>query len=148
MFTLPNEMKTLIDNIFTTPDIDPIINHLNESLAREILTKSLTVLPPIKRVIFSNPTTIVFFEDGTKAVVKTSAHDKFDKEHGILYAIFKRIFGCVNPLTHEVETNGCGTYLKRLVEGAFDQNEKPKKTVKAAKAPTKKTSTKRGGNRR
>ena len=40
----------------------------------------------IRRVIFNNPATIVFWEDGTKSVVKTSPNDKFDKEKAILWA--------------------------------------------------------------
>lgn len=46
----------------------------------------------IKRVIFNNPATIVFWENGTKTVVK--AHeDKFDEEKGLAMAIAKRALG-------------------------------------------------------
>jgi len=49
---------------------------------------SVITLPSIKRVIFNPPATIVFWEDGTKTVVKTSPHDKYDKEKGILWAFY------------------------------------------------------------
>lgn len=47
----------------------------------------------IKRVIFSDPATIVFWEDGTKTVVKTQDGEKYDKEKGLAMAIAKRVFG-------------------------------------------------------
>lgn len=47
----------------------------------------------IKRVIFSDPATIVFWEDGTKTVVKTQDGEKYDKEKGLAMAISKRVFG-------------------------------------------------------
>lgn len=49
-------------------------------------------LPDIKKVIFNDPATIVFWTDGTKTVVQ--AHDeKFDKEKGIAMAIAKKTLG-------------------------------------------------------
>ena len=147
----------LFDSLARVPVKNVIVKDIvsNKNTATAPWVSFTHVLPDIDRIIFSNPTTVVFFTDGTKCVVKTSAHDKFDKEHGVLYAIFKRLFGKVNPETHEVETNGCGTYLKRLVENAFDQEAKKTKKVKATPAPAKKTTskktsstTKRGGSRR
>lgn len=46
----------------------------------------------IKRVIFNNPATIVFWADGTKTVVKAHG-DKFDEEKGLAMAIAKRALG-------------------------------------------------------
>lgn len=46
----------------------------------------------IKRVIFNNPATIVFWEDGTKTVVKAHG-DEFDEEKGLAMAIAKRALG-------------------------------------------------------
>lgn len=47
----------------------------------------------IKRVIFNNPATIVFWEDGTKTVVKRQKGDRWDKEKGIAMAIAKKLYG-------------------------------------------------------
>lgn len=47
----------------------------------------------IKRVIFSDPATIVFWEDGTKTVVKTQDGEKYDKEKGFAMAVCKKVFG-------------------------------------------------------
>lgn len=50
--------------------------------------------PKIKTVIFNNPATIVFWEDGTKTVVKKGKYDKkFDPEKGLAMAIAKKVLG-------------------------------------------------------
>lgn len=46
----------------------------------------------IKRVIFNNPATIVFWNDGTKTVVVCKDEDTFDKEKGLAMAISKYFF--------------------------------------------------------
>ena len=46
----------------------------------------------IKDVIFNDPVTIVFWNDGTKTVVK-AVNEPFDKEKGIAMAIAKKYFG-------------------------------------------------------
>ncbi|MDB1905904.1 hypothetical protein PMX70_02185 [Collinsella aerofaciens] len=48
--------------------------------------------PKIERVIFHGPATIVYWEDGTKTVVKAH-NEKFDKEKGLLAAIAKKVYG-------------------------------------------------------
>ena len=50
----------------------------------------------IKKVIFNEPATIVFWEDGTKTVVKCSKRDTYDYEKGIAMAIAKKVFGNTN----------------------------------------------------
>lgn len=46
----------------------------------------------IKRVIFHDPATIVYWADGTKTVVKAT-NEKFDPEKGLAMAISKRALG-------------------------------------------------------
>lgn len=50
-------------------------------------------IPEIKNVIFNNPATIVFWEDGTKTVVKCQDGDEFDPEKGLAMAIAKKAYG-------------------------------------------------------
>jgi len=45
------------------------------------------------RIIYSNETTVVFWQDGTKTVVTASEGDYFDKEIGFAMALAKKIFG-------------------------------------------------------
>lgn len=47
----------------------------------------------IKNVIFNDPATIVFWNDGTKTVVKTQNGDAFDPEKGLAMAICKKMIG-------------------------------------------------------
>lgn len=44
-------------------------------------------------VIFHDPATIVFWNDGTKTVVKCQPGDKFDPEKGLAMAIVKKMLG-------------------------------------------------------
>ena len=46
----------------------------------------------IKNVIFNDPATIVFWNDGTKTVVKCGKNDTFDPEKGLAMAISKYFF--------------------------------------------------------
>lgn len=48
--------------------------------------------PKPKKVIFNDPATIIYWDDGTKTVVK--CHDeKFDPEKGFAMAVTKKMFG-------------------------------------------------------
>lgn len=47
----------------------------------------------IEKVIFNNPATIVYWNDGTKTVVKCQEGDFFDKEKGLAMAIIKKMYG-------------------------------------------------------
>lgn len=50
-------------------------------------------IPEIKNVIFNDPATIVFWDDGTKTVVKCQDGDEFDPEKGLAMAIAKKAYG-------------------------------------------------------
>lgn len=52
-----------------------------------------TILPKISRVIFNYPATVVFWDDGTKTVVKCQLGDVYDKEKGIMACMLKRFMG-------------------------------------------------------
>lgn len=47
----------------------------------------------IRDVIFSDPATVVFWDDNTKTVVKARGGEKYDKEKGLAMAIIKKITG-------------------------------------------------------
>lgn len=67
---------------FTPPDIVPALKRLpsfNNSIK-------------VKKVIFHDPASIVYWEDGTKTVVKCQ-DEEFDKEKGLLAAIAKKVYG-------------------------------------------------------
>ena len=74
-------------------------------------------IPEIKNVIFNDPATIVFWEDGTKTVVKCQDGDEFDPEKGLAMAIAKKAYGNKGsyynkmkkwlPKEESVDTNRC-----------------------------------------
>lgn len=47
----------------------------------------------IKKVIFNDPATIVYWTDGTKTVVKCQEGDEFSKETGLALCIAKKAYG-------------------------------------------------------
>lgn len=53
---------------------------------------SLNSSVTMKKVIFNDPATIVYWEDDTKTVVKCQ-DEEFDKEKGLLAAIAKKVYG-------------------------------------------------------
>ena len=57
-----------------------------------IRTRRQINMQRIKKVIFNNPATIVFWSDGSKTVVKCGENDAFDPEKGLAMAISKKFF--------------------------------------------------------
>lgn len=52
-----------------------------------------TGVPPLKKVIFSGPKTIVLWADGTKTIVSCGAGDTYDYYAGFCAAVVKKLFG-------------------------------------------------------
>ncbi|MBO4703930.1 MAG: hypothetical protein J5617_03805 [Bacilli bacterium] len=80
----------------------------------------------IKKVIFSGPCTIVFWQDGTKTMVRQQENDILDKEKGLAMAIAKKVYG---------NKSNYNNVLKRWIFGE-DWKKKErfvKKAVKLAK---------------
>lgn len=53
----------------------------------QMKTKSHIAYNPIKKVIFNDPATIIFWKDGTKTIVKRQEGSEFDPEKGLAMAI-------------------------------------------------------------
>lgn len=49
--------------------------------------------PRVKNVIFNNPATIVYWNDGTKTVVKCDPRDTYSKEAGLSLCYMKKMLG-------------------------------------------------------
>lgn len=73
-------------------ELDRIFYHILNS-RYGIRTATTNYIPEIKNVIFNDPATIVFWEDGTKTVVKCQPGDSFDPEKGLAMAITKKAYG-------------------------------------------------------
>lgn len=78
------EPKTFSELLTTVSGIDPI--------AKMVFTVETTT-PDIKRVIFNEPATIVFWADGSKTVVKCQPGDVYSEETGLALCIAKKYFG-------------------------------------------------------
>ena len=50
-------------------------------------------IPAIKRIVYHDPATIVFWQDGTKTVVKCMDGEPFEKYAGFCAALAKKVFG-------------------------------------------------------
>lgn len=63
--------------------------------------------PDIKKVIYNDPATIIFWEDGTKTVVQCQKGDDYDPEKGLVMAIAKKALGntsrALNDVLHKWE---------------------------------------------
>ena len=95
------KIPVAIDYIETTADTFPTFEGHITGTAKvfycNILNSTYGIgsshIPEIKNVIFNDPATIVFWEDGTKTVVKCQDGDKFDPEKGLAMAIAKKAYG-------------------------------------------------------
>lgn len=81
-----------------------------------VTAKSVSA-PAIKKVIFNDPATIVFWSDGSKTVVKCQDGDIYDPEKGLAMAISKKALGN--------KGNYCNEFKKWLPE----DEEEEEKTV-------------------
>ena len=95
------KIPVVIDYIETTADTFPKFEGHITGTAKvfycNILNSTYGIvsshIPEIKNVIFNDPATIVFWEDGTKTVVKCQDGDEFDPEKGLAMAIAKKAYG-------------------------------------------------------
>lgn len=73
---------------------------VNDTFGIAALNRKMSL--EIKKVIFNNPATIVFWMDGTKTVVKVTNED-FDPEKGLAMAIAKKAFGNKGNYFNEIK---------------------------------------------
>lgn len=88
-----NTMKKQLNSIF---GLDSITRYCDSDVtATRIAYNNMyknTQISLIKNVIFNDPATIVFWNDGTKTVVKAE-NEEFDPEKGLAMAISKKVLG-------------------------------------------------------
>lgn len=89
--------KVLIEHRIPTIN-DEFVQYYKKYCKSELLNTTKTnikpkIIPDIKDVIFNYPATIVFWDDGSKTVVKCQDGDIFDPEKGLAMAISKKALG-------------------------------------------------------
>jgi hypothetical protein len=72
--------------------------------------ETLYLIP--KKIIYNPPATIVFWEDGTKTVVKCSRHDLYSPYGGFCAALAKKVYGS-------------GRRIQKYVDSGEKQSTKP-----------------------
>lgn len=88
-------------------------------------TEMLDRATKIKEVKFNPPATIVFWNDGTKTVVKSQDDEPFDPEKGLAMAIIKKHFACNKGYFNNLFKKYCGDF----------KAEEPKKELKPSERP-------------
>lgn len=111
------------DHLYGWNDRHHIEDYCNTviSSAKEVAMKQIVEneTQKIKKVIFSDPATIVLWEDGTKTVVKTQKGDAYDPEKGLAMACMRKILskkdyhywleearGKNTPINEEIRSKG------------------------------------------
>ncbi len=97
LYTISDIIDAIKEEIFGIPmervERESLKNHYIDysGMYHSILTNTTKLV--IDNVIFNDPATIVFWNDGTKTVVKCQEGDIFDKEKGLSMAICKKLSG-------------------------------------------------------
>ena len=71
----------------------PIFHHIYTNNNLFFSPSEINNIPEVKKVIFNDPATIVYWKDGTKTVVKCQNGDDFDPEKGFAMAFLKKCWG-------------------------------------------------------
>ena len=102
-YTPPNKVKVGLDQNSFTAGWNAAVRYMREHPA----------LPGIHRVIFNGPATIVYWDDGSKTVVKCQPGDTFSAKTGLKAAMLKRFMGNDNTY-NKVLNHWLGTVTPQL----------------------------------
>lgn len=78
------------------------VGHLDTAREVRMDIANFNVRPKVKKVIYNDPATIVFWTDGTKTVVKCQEGDIYSKEKGFVMAYLKKVLGNDNTFNKEI----------------------------------------------
>ena len=136
---MPDMMKELFDALPANPK-------LMAAIVNNDISKPRAYFPKIEKVIFNEGVvkdtgevvergaTIVFFEDGTRTIVRRMDGDTDNKETALLYALLKRLYATsVDITTGEVSSSGLGRMIQEVVANGTRQ----KKVLKTKKLEVK-----------
>ena len=80
-----------IDLLLNTWDDE--LRKMKQSSLFDTIDHNANILDHITQVVYHAPSTIVYFDDGDKVVVKTSPHDDYNPEAGLALCILKKLLG-------------------------------------------------------
>ena len=97
--------------VLNTADIDPLnqftYSHSKSNvIARKVkFTAEKCIKMPIpKKIIYNGPATIVFWDDGTKTIVKRSKKEKDNKYNAFCAALAKKVYGNNSKVNRYVQS--------------------------------------------
>ena len=85
----------------------------------EFAQKQINSLLGVKRVVFNDPATIIFWADGEKTVVKCSEGETFNPYMGFCAAVAKRVYGN-------------NSRVRKIVDGGYYQDQDKEVHVKVS----------------
>lgn len=92
----------------------------NDPFGRVLLKMESSMNMAPKEVIFAPPATIVYWQDGSRTVVKCSEEDEFSEEMGFVLCFMKKMFG---------NTGKFNDYINDALTGAKRYYSKPSSEV-------------------
>lgn len=107
-YTHGNDITFHLDNTNSVGDTD-----------EDVKEEEVMDLHPVK-IIFNDPVSVVFWEDGEKTVVRRHESEPYDKYTAFCAALAIKIFGS-------------NTEVNRIVRGGIDQQEKDRKKAEKIK---------------
>ena len=98
MSTPDKPIKVVLENNSYIRDDGTFLEHYSNWGYNELCDilgygEDMDIKRKIKKVIFNDPATVVYWADGSKTVVKTMPGDEFCPEYGLSMAICKKYFG-------------------------------------------------------
>lgn len=99
----PIDIDVTFSSCSTTDKKKEVKNSVNSFATKQSTNRRVK----IRDVIFSDPATVVFWNDDTKTVVKTRGGEEYDKEKGLAMAIIKKITGNTRDY-YEIFKEWCG----------------------------------------
>lgn len=85
--------------------------------------------PTIKKVIFSDPATIVFWTDNTKTIVRCGENDIYDPEKGVAMCCMKKLLGTNKTGSNYLDNNETLRGVKRHIQKWEEDNRKEAKSM-------------------
>ena len=133
--SITNSYSTLIKpdylgisaKVFTCDELPSVDTKKNEK-KEEKKTVYIPHAYRVKRIIYNDPATIVFWDDGTKTVVKRGEKETFNKYTAFCAALAKKMYGN-NSQVNKIVNSGLDETKKRVQKSDTKKVEK-KKPVK------------------
>lgn len=139
-------LSDIIEKVFNSRNTN---NEIKEEKKMKKCTCTKNWFNEVTRVIFNlsdyegenakpTLTTVVYFSDGSRSVVKNTEVDGVklnhhddgtvtatddSKELGVIYAVTKRFLGTLNEDTHAMEANGYMNKLRKIIRKGSDANQ-------------------------